>query len=52
MKFIRSKSEYPTKKELRQHRCPECRSHNWKYHGKDKYGQRRRICECGRTFHE
>lgn len=52
MKFIRRKSTYPTKDELKKHRCPECKSHDWKYYGYDRYGNHRRICKCGRTFIE
>lgn len=52
MKWKRSPSEYPTKEALRQYKCPECKSHKWTYAGRDKNGERRMMCECGRTFNK
>lgn len=52
MKWKRRPSEYPTKEALAKYRCPECKSHKWTYAGRDKNGERRMICECGRTFNK
>jgi transposase-like protein len=52
MKYIRRPNTYPTKEALSKYRCPECKSHSWRYKGRDEDGERRMICECGRTFNK
>jgi transposase-like protein len=51
MKWKRSPSTYPTDKALKEYHCPECKSHNWRYSGFDKFKNHRMVCKnCGRTF--
>ena len=52
MKWTKRRPSYPTQKQLAKYACPDCGSHDWAYAGYDRLGERRMICECGRTFNK